>query len=120
VFVAIRFLMKLKKETVTIELKNGTIVNGSMASVDPSMNCHLTRVKMTMKGKSPDSLDSLSIRGSTIRYIILPDSINLDTLLVDDFPKRKEGKPGTGKNAKSKGRGAAGGRGGGGGRGGRR
>ena len=108
--------MKLKKETVTIELKNGTVVSGSVASVDPSMNCHLTRVKMTMKNRSPESLDSLSVRGSTIRYVILPDSINLDTLLVDDFPKRKIGKAGTGKNARARqGRGAGAARSGGGG-----
>lgn len=90
----------MKKETVTIELKNGTVVTGSVSNVDPNMNCHLTRVKMTMKGKSAEALDSLSIRGSTIRYIILPDSVNLDTLLVDDAPKKKEGKGG----AKPKGR----------------
>ena len=102
--------MKLKKETVTVELKNGTVVNGSVASVDPSMNCHLTRVKMTVKGKNPESLDSLSIRGSTIRYIILPDSLNLDTLLLDDMPKKaNDPKPGKGR-----GRGRGGGRGGGG------
>ena len=111
--------MKLKKETVTIELKNGTVVTGSVASVDPSMNCHLTRVKMTMKNKNPESLDSLSVRGSTIRYVILPDSINLDTLLVDDFPRRKVGQPGTGKKAKGRGRGGGGGGGGGRGGGGR-
>ncbi len=87
-----------------------------MASVDPSMNCHLTKVKMTMKGKNPESLDSLSVRGSTIRYILLPDSLNLDTLLVDDVPKQKPGKPGTGKGkARGRGAGGAGGRGGGGG-----
>lgn len=59
-------------------------------------------------------LDSIAIRGNTVRYFILPDSLPLDTLLVDDAPrakKRKEGAAG--------GRGARGGRGGprGGGRG---
>lgn len=103
--------MKLKKETVTVELKNGTVVSGSVASVDPSMNCHLTRVKMTVKGKNPETLDSLSVRGSTIRYIILPDSLNLDTLLLDDMPK----KPNEPKPGKGRGRGRGGARGGGGG-----
>ena len=28
------------------------------------------------------NLDTLSIRGNNIRYYILPDSLNLDTLLV--------------------------------------
>lgn len=51
------------------------------------MNTHLKAVKMTMKGREPSALDSLSIRGNNIRYFILPDSLPLDTLLVDDAPK---------------------------------
>jgi len=81
--------MKLSKETVTIELKNGTIVHGTIVGVDVSMNTHLKTVKMTLKGKNPVQLDSLSIRGNNIRYVILPESLNLDTLLVDDTPKSK-------------------------------
>ncbi|KAK4528782.1 hypothetical protein GAYE_SCF64G6728 [Galdieria yellowstonensis] len=50
-----RFLMKLNSETVTVELKNGTVVQ-----------------------------DTMSLRGSTIRYFILPESLNIDSLLVDD------------------------------------
>jgi small nuclear ribonucleoprotein (snRNP)-like protein len=149
-------LMKLSNETVTIELKNGTIVHGTVIGacahqllhhdpvahccsarpcapkptgwacvvvatflaccncpllcftmrtlhphppstlspgVDVSMNTHLRAVKMTLKGKNPVSLDQLSIRGNNIRYVILPDSLNLDTLLIDDTPKQKP--PGT-------------------------
>lgn len=59
-----------------------------------AMNTHLKSVKLTAKGKNPVSLDHLSIRGSTIRYYILPDSLNLDTLLVDiDKPKQRPLKP---------------------------
>jgi len=43
--------MKLKNETVTIELKNGTIVVGSINGVDIKMNTFLQNVKMTIKGK---------------------------------------------------------------------
>ncbi|KAE9026761.1 hypothetical protein PF005_g2317 [Phytophthora fragariae] len=85
----VRFLMKLSNETVTIELKNGTIVHGTITGVDISMNTHLKAVKMTVKGKNPVNLDSLSIRGNNIRYYILPDSLNLDTLLIDDIPREK-------------------------------
>lgn len=81
--------MRLNNETVTIELKNGTIVHGTVTGVDVSMNTHLKVVKMTLKGKNPVNIDSLSIRGNNIRYFILPDSLNLDTLLVDDTPKPK-------------------------------
>lgn len=57
------------------------------------MNTHMKSVKLTLKGKVPVALDHLSIRGNSIRYYILPDSLNLDTLLVDDTPRVKSKKP---------------------------
>ena len=60
------------------------------------MNTALRAVKMTIKNKTNPtapgetiSLDTINLRGSTIRYYILPDSLNLDTLLIDDQPKPK-------------------------------
>jgi len=114
--------MKCINETVTIELKNGTILHGTIASVSPQMNTALRTVKMTPKGRDPLALDTINIRGSTIRYFILPDSLPLDTLLVDDQPKpknkaRKE--TDRGRGGRGGGRGRGGGGGGGRGRGGR-
>lgn len=72
-----RFLMKLSHETVTIELKNGTQVHGTITGVDIAMNTHLKAVKMTIKNRDPVALDSLSIRGkkNSLPYIILYDMI---------------------------------------------
>ncbi|KAI9271888.1 hypothetical protein BDA99DRAFT_433332 [Phascolomyces articulosus] len=110
--------MKLNNETVTVELKNGTVVHGTITGVDMSMNTHLKTVKMTVKNRDPASLDSLSIRGNNIRCVILPDSLPLDTLLIDDSPKskgkKKEGKEpaaGRGRGRGIRGRGGRGGRG---------
>ena len=54
-----------------------------------SMNTHLKTVKMTIKNKEPVQLDSLSIRGNNIRYYILPESLPIDTLLVEEPPRAK-------------------------------
>jgi small nuclear ribonucleoprotein D1 len=63
----VRFLMKLRNETVTIELKNNTVVHGTVTMVDSSMNTHLRSVKLTVKGREPVKLDTLSVRGSSLR-----------------------------------------------------
>jgi small nuclear ribonucleoprotein D1 len=100
----------------------GTIIHGTIASVSPQMNTALRTVKMTAKGQNPVSLDTMNIRGSTIRYFILPDSLPLDTLLVDDAPKpknkaRKEAADRGGRGGRGRGAGRGRGRGFGGGRG---
>eukprot|EP00444_Apocalathium_aciculiferum_P043497 CAMPEP_0183521804 /NCGR_PEP_ID=MMETSP0371-20130417/17947_1 /TAXON_ID=268820 /ORGANISM="Peridinium aciculiferum, Strain PAER-2" /LENGTH=123 /DNA_ID=CAMNT_0025720427 /DNA_START=40 /DNA_END=408 /DNA_ORIENTATION=+ len=85
--------MKLSNESVVTELKNSTVVQGTTTGVDMSMNVHMKNVKFTVKGKPPVSMDHLTIRGNNVRYVMLPDSIPLDTLLVDDskrLPKLKD------------------------------
>ena len=83
-----RFLQKLANETVTIELKNNTTVTGTVVGVDVAMNTHLRAVKLSVRGEKPKHLDNMSVRGNTIRFFILADSLNLDQLLVDDTPKQ--------------------------------
>lgn len=88
----VRFLMKLSNETVTVELKNGTVVHGTITcaspilsppaitkpclpyptAVDPQMNTHLKTVKMTVKNRPTVSLETLAIRGNNVRYFTLP------------------------------------------------
>ncbi|TIC03741.1 Sm-like ribonucleo protein [Wallemia mellicola] len=87
-----RFLQKLNNESVTIELKNGSVVHGTMINCDPSMNAHLRSVKLITRNLPACNLDTISIRGNNIRYVILPDSLPLDTLLVDDAPQPKVNK----------------------------
>jgi small nuclear ribonucleoprotein D1 len=44
------------------------------------MNTHLKSVKITARNRDPASHDSISIRGNTIRYFVLPDALPLDTV----------------------------------------
>lgn len=83
----VKFLQKLNREQVTIELKNGTVISGTVVGVDATMNAHLKKAKLTARGKNPVSYATLSVRGSTVRDWILPDGLNLDALLVEDASK---------------------------------
>jgi small nuclear ribonucleoprotein D1 len=71
----------------------------SILGVDISMNTHLKAVKLTVKGRETIALDHITIRGNNIRYFLLPESLQLETLLVDDTPKVKA-KTSIGQNAK--------------------
>ncbi|CAF0804140.1 unnamed protein product [Didymodactylos carnosus] len=98
----VRFLMKLTHESVTIALKNGTNVFA----------------KLIPKNGESIALDFITIRGNNIRYFILPDSLPLDNLLVDDTPKTKvkrerPGASSSSRGPRGRGRGRSRGRGGG-------
>ena len=122
----VNFLKSLRNEQVTIELKNGTTIWGTLQTVSPQMNATLTDVTLSIPASvsngstssnnnnrgasalasvylmsaSPStdtssnstsskqvtvSLQYVNVRGNTIRQIILPDSLNLDSLLVDQL-----------------------------------
>ena len=49
--------MKLKHESVTVEMKNGSLATGTVAGVDVRMNIHLSKVRLTIKGRNPVQLD---------------------------------------------------------------
>ena len=82
-------------------------MHGTITGVDVAMNTHLKTVKMTIKNRDPVTLDTLrlvdlqtckrhfltthchSIRGSNIRYYILPETLPLENLLIDEGPKKR-------------------------------
>lgn len=66
------------------------------------MNTHLKSVKLTVKGRETIALDHLTIRGNNIRYFLLPESLPLETLLVDEAPKIKQRTIGSAKKDKGK------------------
>ena len=91
------------------------------------MNTHLKSVKMTLKNRDPVSLDQLSVRGNNIRYYILPETLPLENLLIDEGPRKRRdagrggrgGRGARGGNPRAGGPGRGRGRGRGGPRGGR-
>lgn len=101
----VRFLSKCANQPVSIELKSGATVAGTIASVDVQMNTHLRKVTITPKRKDTpaETHDVYTVRGSAIRNIVLPDSLPLDAILQDVVRSSKHSNSGTRGAARPKG-----------------
>jgi len=98
----IHFLRKLVRESVIIELKDNTVVRGTVVGVDSAMNTHLRLVSLKQPGEGEKRLENLTIRGSSIRYVILPDVLHIDSLLLDDRPTKTKMRHGESKEEKDR------------------
>ncbi|KAJ7809283.1 hypothetical protein B0H14DRAFT_2310141, partial [Mycena olivaceomarginata] len=70
---------KFNNETVTIELKNGSIVRGTIIGTRKANDTHL---KSPHETATPASLDALSIRGNNTQYFVLLDALLIDIVRV--------------------------------------
>lgn len=98
----VHFLRKLVREHVDVELKDNTVISGTVVGVDSAMNTHVRMVTIKAPGKDPQRLENMTIRGASIRYVILPDTLSVDTLLVDDRPKKTRIRHGESKEEKDR------------------
>ncbi|KAI5957358.1 smd1 [Candida jiufengensis] len=88
----VRFLMNIPNSTnqpITVELKNGNIINGTLLSCTPSMNLNLRNVKLQQLYQDPILLQFINIRGNQIRQILLPEDLNIDHVLQKSETKIK-------------------------------
>ena len=64
---------KTFSEQVTIELRNGEIYRGHLSESEETMNCLLVDVVMTARDGRVTKMDNVYIRGSQIKFMILPE-----------------------------------------------
>ncbi|XP_065834818.1 U6 snRNA-associated Sm-like protein LSm4 [Oscarella lobularis] len=94
-----------------VELKNGETYNGHLVSCDSWMNINLRDVICTSKdGDRFWRMSECYIRGSTIKYLRIPDEV-LD-MVKEESTSRSRGRGGRGRGRGGRGRGGVRGRGG--------
>ena len=76
---------------VTVELTNGELYRGVMIDAEDSFNCQLQNVTMTSKEGKTTKLEFVFLRGSKIRFIILPDMLRNSPIFKRFDPKQKKG-----------------------------
>ena len=73
--VPIKVLHEAEGHTVTLETLNGEVYRGKLIEAEDNMNCQLANITMTARDGRVSTLEQVYIRGSKIRFIILPDML---------------------------------------------
>ncbi|EEP76482.1 SNP3 protein [Uncinocarpus reesii 1704] len=83
------FFKTLTNHTVIIELKNDIRIRGTLKSVDQYLNVKLDDIEVIDLDKYPhlSSVKNIFIRGSVVRYIVLPQEA-VDRGLLEDATRR--------------------------------
>lgn len=90
--IPIKLLHEASPHIVTVEMRIGDVYRGTLSSVEDNMNVQLKRVTLTRRDGQVSSLAHVFIRGSKIRFFILPD-ILASAPMFKRVEALKEGKP---------------------------
>ncbi|KAG2172500.1 hypothetical protein INT44_006673 [Umbelopsis vinacea] len=121
--IPIKLLHEAQGHIITLELKTGQLYRGKLYDAEDNMNVQLKEVTVTARDGRVSQLEQVYIRGSQVRFFIVPDMLKNAPMFKNVKPGSLKGRGiGMGRGratvarAQARGRG---GRGGGGFRGGR-
>ena len=113
--VPIKVLHEAEGHTVSLETTIGELYRGKLVEAEDNMNCLLANITVTHRDGRTAQLEQVYIRGSKIRFLILPDMLKNAPMFKNiKGPKSSQGR---GKTAiiratvKTRGRGTDRGRG---------
>ncbi|CAN0924250.1 Small nuclear ribonucleoprotein SmD3b [Linum grandiflorum] len=116
--IPVKLLHEASGHIVTVELKSGEVYRGSMLECEDNWNCQLENITYTAKDGKISQLEHVFIRGSKVRFMVIPDMLKNAPMFkrLDAKIKGKSASLGVGRgraNAmRAKAQTAAGGRGG--------
>ncbi|KAK9330136.1 hypothetical protein V1505DRAFT_372491 [Lipomyces doorenjongii] len=73
--IPIKLLNESQGHIVTLELTSGQTYRGKLSEVEDNMNCQLRDITVTARDGRVSHLDQVYIRGSHVRFIIVPDML---------------------------------------------
>lgn len=94
--VPIKVLHEAEGHIITCETITGEVYRGKLIEAEDNMNCQMTQITVTFRDGRTANLENVYIRGSKIRFLILPDMLKNAPM----FKKQtKTGTAGRGKSA---------------------
>lgn len=86
--VPIKLLHEAEGNKILLELTTGEKYSGLLKSAEDTMNCLLSDVTMRARDGKKSKLESVYIRGSIIRYVVLPNILK-NSPMFDKIHKMK-------------------------------
>ncbi|EPY52190.1 Sm snRNP core protein Smd3 [Schizosaccharomyces cryophilus OY26] len=71
----LKLLHESQGHIVTVELENGSTYRGKLIEAEDNMNCQMKDISVTARDGRVSQLDQVYIRGSHIRFLIVPDML---------------------------------------------
>ncbi|KAI8842131.1 hypothetical protein BC829DRAFT_347324, partial [Chytridium lagenaria] len=73
--VPIKLLHEAMGHIITLELKSGMIYRGKLLEAEDNMNVQLKEIAVTARDGRVTHLEQVYVRGSQVRYFIVPDML---------------------------------------------
>ncbi|KAL5015756.1 hypothetical protein ScPMuIL_005345 [Solemya velum] len=89
--VPIKVLHEAEGHVVTCETSTGEVYRGKLIEAEDNMNCQMSNITVTYRDGRVAQLENVYIRGSKIRFLILPDMLKNAPMF-----KRVQGRSGGG------------------------
>lgn len=96
--VPIKVLHEAEGHTVTCETATGEVYRGKLVEAEDNMNCQMANIQVTYRDGRTGTLENVYIRGSKIRFLILPDMLK-NAPMFKKVQGGKGGGAGRGKSA---------------------
>ncbi|KAF8773634.1 Small nuclear ribonucleoprotein Sm D3 like protein [Argiope bruennichi] len=73
--VPVKVLHEAEGHIVSLETNTGEVYRGKLVEAEDNMNCQMSDVTVTYRDGQVGKLENVYIRGSKIRFLILPDML---------------------------------------------
>ncbi|KAG6505681.1 hypothetical protein ZIOFF_038046 [Zingiber officinale] len=73
--IPVKLLHEAAGHIVTVELKSGELYRGTMIECEDNWNCQLESITYTAKDGKVSQLEHVFIRGSKVRFMVIPDML---------------------------------------------
>ena len=75
---------------MTVEMTNGEVYRGLMVDAEDNMNCQMQNVTATGRDGQVKKMEHVYIRGSKVRFMVLPDMMKNAPMFKRFDPKNKD------------------------------